>query len=225
MTYTIRHCATPPQLAADWEDPVWQAAETLQVSHFLPQSSDHHPETFARLLYDDSGLHGIFCVRDRYVRCIRPNYFDQVWKDSCVEFFVRPKATGGYFNFEFNCGGAHLCCYITDSRIKDGWFAEAVKLPPTVGQKVKAKASLPRIIDPELTVPTNWTLQFFIPFSVLEEYAGPLGDICSQTWHGNFFKCAEDVSHPHWAAWAPVSEFNFHLPDCFGDISFEDSPR
>lgn len=221
MTYTIRSCPAPPLLTADWEDPVWQAAETLQVGNFLPQSSDHHPETFARLLWDANGLHGIFLVRDRYVRCIRSNYFDQVWKDSCVEFFIQPKADGGYFNFEFNCGGAHLCCYITDWRLKDGWFAEALKLPASVGQRVQIKASLPHIVDPELTEPTDWTLQFFIPFNVLEEYIGPLGNLRSQMWRGNFFKCAEEVSHPHWTAWSPVSEFNFHLPKCFGEIRFE----
>ena len=41
-----------------------------------------------------------------------------------------------------------------------------------------------------------------------------------QVWRGNFFKCAEDISHPHWAAWSPVDEFNFHLPRCFGTIQF-----
>ena len=50
---------------------------------------------------------------------------------------------------------------------------------------------------------------------------GPLGAVAGQAWRGNFFKCAEDNSHPHWAAWAPVNEFNFHQPACFGTIRFD----
>jgi len=33
-----------------------------------------------------------------------------------------------------------------------------------------------------------------------EHYVGPLGPLTGQVWRGNFFKCAEDNSHPHWAA-------------------------
>jgi len=39
---------------------------------------------------------------------------DEVWKDSCVEFFIQPRPDAGYFNLEMNAGGAHLCCYIED---------------------------------------------------------------------------------------------------------------
>jgi hypothetical protein len=48
-----------------------------------------------------------------------------------------------------------------------------------------------------------------------------LGKIGGQSWRGNFFKCAEEISHPHWASWSPVDELNFHLPRCFGTIHFE----
>jgi hypothetical protein len=35
-----------------------------------------------------------------------------------------------------------------------------------------------------------------------------------------FLKCAAEVSHPHWAAWSPTDELNFHLPRCFGELTF-----
>jgi hypothetical protein len=219
--YHVRNCAVPPSLSVDWNDPAWYPAETLEIKNFRPESSAHRPQTFARLLHDVPGLHGIFLARDRYVRCTRQNYFDDVWKDSCVEFFVQPKKDSGYFNFEFNCGGAFLCNYITDATRKNNLFAEATKLPPETGLKVRVKSSLPRLVDPELAELTDWTLQFFIPFGVLEKYVGALGDLRGQCWRGNFFKCAEEVSHPHWAAWSPVDEFNFHLPRCFGALRFE----
>ena len=222
MLYSIHHTNTPPELDANWNSTAWQNSETLTVSNFRPESSDHHPLVQARLLWDKKFVHGIFHVRDRYVRCVRTRYFDEVWKDSCVEFFVEPVTGGGYFNFEFNCGGAHLCNYITDHRRVEGGFAKAEKLPPELGTRAAVRSTLPAVVDPELTEPTEWSLQFRIPFDVMEHYTGKPGNPAGQTWRGNFFKCAEEVSHPHWASWSPVDEFNFHLPRCFGSLQFRE---
>lgn len=163
----------------------------------------------------------MFHVQDRYVRCVRTDYGSEVWKDSCVEFFVQPKLEAGYFNFEFNCGGAFLCSYIVDpTRTPDG-FKKFTKLPAEISRPIQVRTSLPRVVEPEIAEPSEWRLQFFIPFSLLEGFVGRLGEVAGQTWRGNVFKCAEDNSHPHWAAWSPVDEFNFHLPRCFGELRFE----
>ena len=218
MNYTIGRAGAAPQREAQWQDPVWEQAGTLEILHFRPESSDHHPVTSARLLYDERGIHGIFRVQDRYVRCLRTEYHDPVWKDSCVEFFAQPKPDRGYFNFEFNCGGAFLCCHITNPEREGDWFKEFVKVPAGIGQTIQAHSSLPPRIEPEITEPVVWTLSFFIPFALFEHYVGPLGALPGQVWRGNFFKCAEENSHPHWASWSPVDEFNFHRPSCFGSI-------
>jgi hypothetical protein len=163
----------------------------------------------------------MFRVEDRYVRCTRREYQSDVWKDSCVEFFAQPRPDSGYFNFEFNCGGAFLCCYIINpERTKEG-LKEFTRLPEKIGSLVRVRSSLPRTIEPEIAEPLAWTLQFSIPLSVFEGYLGPLGLLAGQRWRGNFFKCAEENSHPHWVSWSPVDEFNFHLPRCFGTITFE----
>jgi len=220
MHYTIRRAGIAPPLDSRWEDPVWEAADALRIQHFRPESSAHHPATAARLLYRAEGIYGLFRVQDRYVRCLRTRYHDPVWKDSCVEFFAEPKPGAGYFNFEFNCGGAFLCCHITNpERTADG-FKEFVKVPAVIGQTIRVRSSLPPRIEPEIADPVNWTLAFFIPFALFEHYLGPLGEMAGQEWRGNFFKCAEDSSHPHWASWSPVDEFNFHRPNCFGTIRF-----
>lgn len=218
--YSIRKLSGKLPLGLAWDDPAWALAQTLEVTHFRPESSDHRPRTFAKLLYSEDAIHGIFQVHDRYVRCIRSKYFDEVWKDSCVEFFAQPKPDRGYFNFEFNCGGAFLCSYIINPERAPNGFKEFTKLPWEVGRQIQTRASLPPIIEKEMAEPIVWTLQFFIPFSLFEPFAGKLGNIDGQLWRGNFFKCAEEVSHPHWASWSPVDEFSFHLPRCFGEIRF-----
>ena len=220
-SYRIYPCAATPALAADWSDPAWQKAETLEITHFRPESSQHRPRTTARLLYDRTGLHGIFKVHDQYVRCVRTSYLDSVYKDSAVEFFAQPGQDGGYVNFEFNCGGALLCYHIHDATLVNGTWKCAAPVPPTLGKQVRVKTSLPPIVEPEIKMPVQWTLQFFIPFAVFEGVGGAVNARPGQVWRGNFFKCATEVSHPHWAAWAPVDQFNFHLPRCFGRLCFE----
>ena len=221
MNYTIRKAPDGTKLDSDWGNPAWAIAETLEVKQFRPESSGHRPRTLVRLLHGGRQIHGLFQVHDRYVRCVRTEYGSEVWKDGCVELFVQPKAEAGYFNFEFNCGGAFLCSYIVDpTRIPDG-FREFTKVPAQIGRQIQVRTSLPHEVEPEITEPLVWSLQFSIPFGLMEHYVGPLGDVSGQAWRGNFFKCAEDNSHPHWAAWSPVDEFNFHLPRCFGELRFD----
>jgi Carbohydrate-binding family 9 len=209
------------EYTGNWDKPSWNRAETLEIGNFRPEGSDHRPRTLARLLHSAEGIHGMFQVHDRYVRCLRTNYFDEVWKDSCVEFFAEPKPGRGYFNFEFNCGGAFLCSHIVNPERTPGGFKEFTKLPAEIGRTIRVRSSLPPRTELEIAEPIVWTLSFSIPLSLFEHYVGPLGDLKGQTWRGNFYKCAEENSHPHWASWAPVDEFNFHRPDCFGKIQFE----
>jgi len=221
VNYLIRKASDAAKLDINWGNPTWAIAEALEVTHFRPESSSHRPRTLARLLHDGRGFHGLLQVHDRYVRCLRTEYGSEVWKDSCVEFFVQPKPAAGYFNFEFNCGGAFLSSYIVDPTRTPEGFREFTKVPSAIGRQIQVRTSLPRVVEPEITEPLVWSLQFFVPFSLLEHYVGPLGGVSSQTCRGNFFKCAEDNSHPHWAAWSPVDEFNFHLPRCFGELRLE----
>lgn len=219
--YVARKAKRPPDFSADWNSSSWKHAETLELKYFRKESSKHHPRTQVRLLYDAAGIHGLFKVADRYVRCIRTRYGDEVWKDSCVEFFFQPKPDQGYFNFEFNCGGTFLLCYITNPERVPGGFKEFIRIPAELVRPIRVRSSLPPIVSPEISEPVDWTLQFFIPFSLLETFVGPLDKTKGQQSRGNFFKCAEESSHPHWASWAPVDEFNFHRPQCFGTIQFE----
>ena len=220
MNYTIHLAPATRRSGPIGTTPAWNQAETLKIRHFRPEGSDHRPQTSVRILYDPHGLYGIFRVQDRYVRCVRTRYHDPVWKDSCVEFLRSPSPDRGYFNFEFNCGGAFLCCYITNPERTPEGFKELVKVPADMGQTIRVRPSLPQQVEPEITEPMVWTLSFFIPFALFEHYLGPLGALPGQVWRGNFFKCAEENSHPHWAAWSPVDEFNFHRPNCFGSLRF-----
>jgi hypothetical protein len=220
--YTVGFSKIKPELKGLWDGPAWVLAGSLELVHFRPEGSVHRPKTSVRLLYDMAGIFGMFHVEDQYVRCVRARYGEPVYKDSCVEFFVKPKADGGYFNFEFNCGGALLCSYIVNPERTSEGFREFIRVPEQDGRHVVVGHSLPTIVEPEIADVVTWTLEFFIPFGLIEKYSGPLGDVRGQEWTANFYKCGDETSHPHWASWKPVPELNFHMPQCFGIIMFEE---
>lgn len=197
--------------------------DEIEVASFHPKSSDHRPVTRVRLVHDDAALRIAFTVQDRYVRAVRDNYQDLVSRDSCVEFFVEPRSGRGYFNFEWNCGGTMLLFFIEDpTRVPGDFFRKYTVIPPELGGRVAVVTSLPRRVDPEIVDPVTWTLDATIPVSLFEACLGPLGPLSGQTWRGNFFKCAEEVSKPHWASWSPIGEpLRFHKPECFGELHLE----
>lgn len=218
--YEVRFARLRPEGTGQWSGPAWAQAEPLRVERFRPESSAHHPATAVRLLYDDEALYGIFCVHDRYVRSRFTHFQEPVWRDSCVEFFVQPDGAGPYFNFEFACGGAFLAHYVTDHRRSGGKVAGFTSLAESDASQVRVYHSLPALVEPEITEPITWLLEFAIPLALLAKYAAFNRPAAGQTWRANFYKCAEENSHPHWAAWAPVDELNFHLPRCFGTLNF-----
>jgi hypothetical protein len=219
--YIVRFAVLRPELRGSWDGPAWMQADMLELAHFRPEGSRHRPKTFVKLLYNAEGIFGIFRVEDRYVRCVHTRYGDPIYKDSCVEFFVKPKADKGYFNFEFNCGGAFLCNYITNPDRTPGGFREFVRIPEEEGRHIIVDHSLPEIVEPEIKDGVTWTLEFFVPFGLIEKYIGEIGDVAGSQWKANLYKCGDETSHPHWASWQPVPKLNFHTPECFGAIRFD----
>jgi len=218
--YTIRYARQAPELSGLWDGKVWRGVPELAVDAFRPEGSAHRPSTLVRLLYDAEGIYGIFRVRDRFVRCVQRGYHAPVCRDSCVEFFLQPAGRGGYFNFEFNCGGAMLAAFVTDPTRQGGSFRGCVPLIPQECRQVRVFHSLPPVVEPEIVAETLWHLEFFIPFALLTNRAGKHDLSGKSLWRGNFYKCGDETSHPHWAAWSPVDERNFHRPGCFGTLRF-----
>lgn len=196
-------------------------ADELRLTHFRPEGSDHRPLAQVKALHDARTLYVLFDISDRYVRAVAKNFGDPVCRDSCVEFFVQPKEGKGYFNFEMNCGGTLLVYYVEDpTRLGEG-LKKFTKIPAETAAGVKIAHSMPKRVDPEITEPVDWNLRCTIPLDLLEHYVGPISSLSGQVWRGNFYKCGDHTSHPHWASWRQVDELNFHLPRCFGKIEFE----
>ncbi len=220
MLYTVRRARRRPELLGLWESDAWRGAETAEIASFRPEGSTHRPHTSFRLLYDNEFLFGLYSVHDRHVRCVVTRVQGPVWKDSCVELFLQPRENHGYFNFEFNCGGTFLCHYHPEGATAPSFPPPVHPLPDTECAQIAIFHSLPPVVDPEISDSVNWCLEFALPFWILERYVGALRPVAGKTWRGNLYKCGDETSHPHWAAWSPVDRLDFHLPRCFGALHF-----
>lgn len=217
--YIAKYAKQIPELKADWNDAAWNAAEIGEVANLWKEDGkfDFVPRVHFRLMYNEDGVYGIYQVEDHYVKAVHNGFQDSVCQDSCAEFFFGPNANG-YFNLEMNAGGNFLIYYVRDCTRDENGIKDYSELTREDCAQIKVVSTLPRPIDPEITEPTTWCVQFMVPRTVMEKYAGAIGTFKGQSWKGNFYKCADLTSHPHWIAWSPVSELNFHLPKCFGDI-------
>lgn len=222
-TYTIEKAVVTPALDGNWEGPAWKDVTPLDVNNFYRTDlSDHRPKVQAKAVYDEAGLYIHFRVEDRYVRAVETKYHGKVWEDACVEFFVQPRPERGYFNFEINCGGTMLLSYEENPQWKGESLRKDGAVPWRLAKKVKIFHTLPKTVEPERAEPVTWDVEYHIPFAVLEAFLGDLGAPGGQTWRANFYKCAENNSHPHWASWSRIEgELDFHKPEYFAPIIFE----
>ncbi|MBL9209188.1 MAG: carbohydrate-binding family 9-like protein [Opitutaceae bacterium] len=219
----------PSSLETAWQSPAWTHAATLDVDRFHAKPDPLYPRTQARVLYDDAGLHVFFRVEDRYVRSVITAYQGPVSRDACVEFFLEPDGQRGYLNIEVNAGGTLLMKY-HDPRLRPGAEESPpgyrlVLVPWEEAQHVRVHHSLPKVVDPEITTPVVWHVQYFVPFEILESHFGPLRPLPGRQWRANFYKISAANSHPHRATWAPIPPdaraAGFHQPRFFAPIRFE----
>jgi hypothetical protein len=217
-TYRVGRMKHNPTIDADWNKAVWKSVTPVTLEYYMGQEPAHQPKVQARAAYDDQYFYVIWKAEDRYVLAKRTRHQQDVWRDSCVEFFFTPGGDPkerGYFNLETNCTGVKL--------LGAHVAGEDKKVDTRDCASIVTASSLKGPIDPEIVEPTTWILEYRIPLSLVEKFAKAERPRPGVTWRANFYKCADESSHPHWLTWAPVSHAKpqFHLPQYFGILEFE----
>ena len=222
--YLVRKATTAPTLDDQWDDAAWAAAETLNVQwvHSASAPNAPRPVVQAKLQYDAANIYGIYKVDDVSVRATHTVFNSSVCQDSCVEFFFRPGYDQGpYFNLEMSASGAHLLYFVRDWTPVGDYYQDFTEVPEADGAQFETRSSLAAPAPRERVGAITWLVQFRIPIAVAEKYTGALGALHGQRWTGNFYKCGDDLAHPHWLEWSPVETLNFHQPQYFGEFLLE----
>lgn len=218
-TYQIPKLTRTLNIDAHWQKMPWSEIPALQIDQVLGEKPSHFPQVTAKLAYDHAALYAIFHVNDRYVCARSQNYQDEIFWDSCVEFFFTPgeDLSQGYFNLEVNCGGTALFHHQKGRRIED------IPISQADFERIQIAHTLPKIVDPEIEEPVNWIVEYRLPFETLYDYTQVIVPTFSTIWRGNLYKCADGSSHPHWLSWSAIDtpEPDFHRPEFFGGLFFD----
>lgn len=173
------------------------------------------PEVSFRLFHNDEYLFLQYDVREGATAALETRDGKDVYRDSCVEFFLQPlNADPHYYNFEWNAIGT-LCMSRRTGR-EDPVHASAEAL----GAVLRA-STYPRQAFSEVKGDNVWRLRVAIPCAAL--FAGELTSWKGAQLRGNFYKCGDGLSTPHYITWAPIQAPapDYHRPEYFQEILCE----
>ena len=217
--YKVSKLKSPLKIDADWNKAQWKNVETIKIENYMGTVSAFKPSVEAKMMYDQDNVYVIFHVKDRFVRSLVQEYNGNVSGDSCVEFFFAPDSNFPlrYFNLEINAGGTPLIYYISKP------WSEFVKLESTEIKEIEIAHSLPSKVDPEITDPVSWTIEYRIPISMLSKFSNVSRPAPGIVWKANFYKTGSQTSNPNYLTWNVVDnpKPNFHLPQFFGTLIFQ----
>lgn len=177
-----------------------------------PQEYPYQPEVNIDIAHDGKSIFVNYKVNGMSLRAVNGEYNSHVHEDSCVEFFVAPEGRAPYFNFEFNCIGTPHVARRLDRHNGEQLSADLLST-------IKRYSSVGTDTFEEKEGEYTWNLLVEIPLTILGvEYKGSPVELM-----GNFYKCADFTSHPHFLSWAPISTPtpDFHRPEFFAPITLE----
>lgn len=217
--YLVSKLKKPMKIDGNWNKAQWKKIETIKIETYMGTVSPFKPTVEAKMIYDTDNVYVIFRVKDQFVKSTVTEYNGNVSGDSCVEFFFSPDSNEPlkYFNLEINAGGTPLIYYISKP------WTEFVKLEAPDIKQIEIAHSLPSVVDPQITEPVTWTIEYRIPLSMLKKFSNVTNPAPGVIWKANFYKTGSRTSNPNYLTWNFVDNPrpNFHLPQFFGVLKFQ----
>lgn len=203
------HIPLLPSFSKDW--PQLVPSFTLEQTPW-PEQFPYKPRVEVAIAHDPGHIYLHYRVEETHIRAHTDAYNGEVWKDSCVEFFVAPMGDSHYYNFEMNCIGA--------IRLSSGTQRQGrVPAPRAVLEQITITTSLEKAVFEEKSGGFTWELSAIIPVSCFFQHEITQLKECNLK--ANFYKCGDDLSVPHYLAWQPIDtpQPDFHRPEFFGRLN------
>lgn len=146
-------------------------------------------------------------VEEHNPRRVQTRHQQDVYKDSCVEWFVNflPDSCDRYFNFEVNASGIMHVAFRRGRHDGTLLTEEAIRqlnIQATVGED-------------------TWQVCFRVPFSWIQSYIPEFQFREGMKIRTNFYKCGDETQFPHYGIWkeSPLEKPDFHRPEYFGEVT------
>ncbi len=169
----------------------------------------------ADIWHDSKTIHLVFHVDEPSVRGVCTADGQNVWEDSCVEFFFAPYDDGIYYNIECSCTGKLLMASGTGRN-------DRCALPPESYALVRRHASLGEEAFGLRLERTSWDLALDIPAAVFARHEVSGLELLDKA-SGNLYCCGNKLPERHYLSYAPVhtNSPDFHRPEFFEKMIFE----
>jgi len=201
---------TPPLAeVSHWFD---RLAESHKIDNVCWKEFSYKPEVSFKISFSPAEIFLKFYVREKYFKAEMTEINQAVWEDSCVEFFVSPADDGIYYNFEFNGIGT---CYMGCGTGRH----DSTPVSPEYVSLVRTLPSMERPVR-DIRGDIYWELVAAIPVKTFFRHS--IITLQGRRMRGNFYKCGDRLSEPHYLTWQPVfsEKPDFHRPECFGELLF-----
>lgn len=188
--------------------------EPLPLETINWEAFPYQPNVSVQIAFNDDELFLQYKVDEQSVKAEITESNGRVWTDSCVEFFLSPEGNEWYYNLEMNCIGTALLGF----RKKGGEATHASEEQIATIRRISTLGEFP---FPELKGQTDWQITVAIPWEVFFKHQ--LKPVSGKKMRGNFYKCGDDLSVPHFVSWTKIKTEKpaFHVPEFFGGLEFE----
>jgi len=173
----------------------------------------YKPDVKFRIAYWRDQIWLKYYVNEDNIRAMETKINGNVYKDSCVEFFISTTGDDIYYNFEFNCIGTPHVGYGKVGTKKS-------LVDPEILKQIRTKSSLGKKPFDEISGGHHWEMMIIIPQNCFAYDKNLVLKKLEAT--ANFYKCGDLTSRLHYVTWSPViiAEPDFHQPDYFGELIF-----
>ena len=192
----------------------WKETPKISIENYLWLNNNYKPRVEVKLCYSNSNLHIYFKAFEDEITARYTQINDPVHKDSCVEFFVNlfPNKTDEYFNFEMNpLGTIHVGFGAVGNRLRlTDEDIQLIEISSTLNKPIVGKYGR-----------DYWEVYYKIPISLFDKHYKM--KFIGEDAKANFYKCGDDSKYEHYGVWNNVDspKLNFHQPEYFGDLVFD----
>lgn len=187
------------------QEPLWDVVPEGSLTFSNWDSKISYNTRFKMCFVKNKGIYLRMSTDETDIRAVNTARDENIWEDSCMEFFLCPfPHREEYLNFEMNSNGAWLCQF---GKGREG----RVFLSSLTSLEADVKAT---VFD------KGWSLEAFIPCSLISEAFGEEFTACAAELKGNFYKCGDLTAVPHYDSFVKMGALppGFHNPECFARI-------
>jgi len=187
----------------------FQLIETINWTEF-----PYKPEIKFKMAYCEDQIFLKYYVTEENIMARETRVNGEVYKDSCVEFFISTNGKKTYYNFEFNCVGILHVGYGPGR-------ANRVLTDPGILKLIKVRSSLGNQPFEEKMGGYQWEMMIIIPKERLTHDKDLV--LKGLKANANFYKCGDETSKPHYVTWNPIGtkDPDYHQSAYFGELIFE----